>query len=224
MNDTDQSAAADKNLAQGHTIMAFGTPVATYQWPDAEELNQGLREVILAVEAKDGGLKRSNVGAWHSKLDFLAWKNPSVEIFRDRLRKFVLDLTRVTLTGESPPERLNFRAEGWANVLRDGGYNAMHDHPMAHWSGAYYVSGGDPDPEVPLNGRLELFDPRGPITMFRLENAIYEARFLIDPVPGLMVFFPSWLKHMVHPYRGPGERISISYNITVSVPKPPGAG
>jgi len=43
---------------------------------------------------------------------------------------------------------------------------------------------------------------------------------VIDPVPGLMVFFPSWLKHIVHPYRGTGERISISYNVTIREKKP----
>jgi hypothetical protein len=28
-----------------------------------------------------------------------------------------------------------------------------------------------------------------------------------------MVVFPSWLKHMVHPYYGSGERISVAFNV-----------
>jgi hypothetical protein len=38
---------------------------------------------------------------------------------------------------------------------------------------------------------------------------------LVDPLPGLMVMFPGWLKHMVHPFFGSGERISISFNLYV---------
>ena len=51
--------------------------------------------------------------------------------------------------------------------------------------------------------------------MLRLPGSALEGRMVIDPIPGLMVFFPSWLKHQVHPFRGSGERISISYNILV---------
>lgn len=30
-------------------------------------------------------------------------------------------------------------------------------------------------------------------------------RYLVEPMRGLMVMFPSWLKHMVHPFHDPGE-------------------
>jgi hypothetical protein len=53
--------------------------------------------------------------------------------------------------------------------------------------------------------------------MLRLERGIFEGRYLVEPMPGLMVMFPSWLKHMVHPFQGLGERISISFNVTVQI-------
>jgi hypothetical protein len=37
--------------------------------------------------------------------------------------------------------------------------------------------------------------------------------------------FPSWLNHLVHPFRGGGERISIAFNIqTTEVKNPAPAG
>jgi hypothetical protein len=44
---------------------------------------------------------------------------------------------------------------------------------------------------------------------------VLDGRYLIDPAPGLMIVFPSWLKHMVHPYYGTGERISVAFNVEV---------
>ncbi len=204
------------NLAQGRTAMAFGTPVATYEWPDSGDLNAALRALILEKEAASGGLSRSNAGGWHSDLDLLEWDHPAAKGFRERLTGFAKDLTAVTMAAPDPgPVRLGFSMSAWANVSRDGHYNTVHDHPEAHWSGVYYVSCTGLAEGGPHNGKLELLDPRVGINMIRLPGSVLEGRMMIDPIPGLMVFFPSWLKHQVHPYRGTGERISISYNILV---------
>ncbi len=53
--------------------------------------------------------------------------------------------------------------------------------------------------------------------MLNLEQGLFSGRYLVDPLPGLMVMFPSWLKHMVHPFSGNGERISISFNVYVQM-------
>lgn len=207
------SASPEGSIAKGHTAMAFGTPIAAYPWPESEKLNAALREVILKVEAKHGGIKRSNVGGWHSQTDLLNWDHDCVRSLRERIRKMSVDMTAAVVTGAESKRRLSFAVDAWANVSRDGDYNNVHDHPMAIWSGVYYVAAGEADPDIAMNGKLELLDPRPAINMLRLESSIFEGRYLIDPLPGLMVFFPSWLKHFVHPFRGKGERISISFNI-----------
>jgi hypothetical protein len=33
------------------------------------------------------------------------------------------------------------------------------------------------------------------------------------PEPGMLVMFPAFVDHMVHPHRGPDERISLAINI-----------
>ena len=38
---------------------------------------------------------------------------------------------------------------------------------------------------------------------------------LINPQPGLLVMFPSWLQHVVYPFEGAGERRTIAGNLNV---------
>ena len=40
-------------------------------------------------------------------------------------------------------------------------------------------------------------------------------RFDVDPEPGQLVLFPSWLAHRALPYDGVAERIVVSFNARV---------
>ena len=82
------------------------------------------------------------------------------------------------------------------------------------------MSAGEPDKNgSSRNGKLELLDPRVGANMMYIKGTLLESRYIVDPLPGLMVMFPSWLNHLVHPYQGEGERISVAFNIvTTEVP------
>ncbi len=86
---------------------------------------------------------------------------------------------------------------------------------MSTWSGVYYVACGKKDNDDQANGKLELVDPRIGVNMLRTDVQVFDGRYLVDPKPGLMVMFPSWLKHMVHPYFSDDERIAISFNVLI---------
>jgi uncharacterized protein (TIGR02466 family) len=198
-------------LQKEHIALAFATPISTYLWPDSDELNVALKNVILQKEKDEQGVKRSNVGGWHSKQDLFSWPSDCVGTLKDRVIACTSDMIRIVTKPKSP--QLNLQLECWANVARRGNYNAMHDHTAAIWSGVYYVSQGEPDGNDPHNGKLELLDPRVGVNMFGELNTNY----LVDPIPGLMVMFPGWLKHMVRPFSGSGERISIAFNAYANV-------
>jgi hypothetical protein len=85
----------------------------------------------------------------------------------------------------------------------------------------YYVASGEPEADRPHNGKLELLDPRAGINLSHMKESLFAGSYLIDPIPGLMVVFPSWLSHLVHPFFGKGERISVAFNVQTSeVPSP----
>ncbi|MEL7450018.1 MAG: TIGR02466 family protein [Pseudomonadota bacterium] len=197
----------------GKTIVsAFATPVSNYRWPDSEGLNAALADTILELKRGTPGLSKSNVGGWHSGMDFLDSKVDCVRELRTRLHGYVSALCRAV--ARDPSEAADFAMEGWANVLRHGQYNSLHCHPNAAWSGVYYVTGNaEPEDEHPFSGRLELVDPRPGASLSYSERTSLYGRFMVNPIAGQMVVFPGWLQHQVHPYFGPGERISIAFNV-----------
>ena len=207
----------------GHMAMAFGTPIAAYEWPDSEALNDALETVILQKETDSEGMTRSNVSGWHSNVDFFGWDADCVKQVAKRTEQMLISLMRaVTVAPEQGDTRsFKYRLDGWANINRRGAYNTVHNHPNCLWSGVYYVAPGKPDPEPAHNGKLELLDPRAGTNMLFTKGTIFQARYVIDPLPGLMVMFPAWLNHFAHPFFGDGERISIAFNIvTTEIPPP----
>jgi uncharacterized protein (TIGR02466 family) len=99
----------------------------------------------------------------------------------------------------------------WANLLKSGGHHSGHVHPNSIISGTFYV-------EVPNgSGAIRFEDPRSPLMMAappREKDAPDELHpfVSIEPRPGLLLMWESWLRHEVLPGSGKGERLSISFN------------
>ena len=193
--------------------MIFGTPVISQQWSDSEKLNVSLTKLILSEEANNTGVVKSNAGGWHSDTHLLARTDESIVTLKSRIRHMVRELTQAVSVDSDAILDQSFHMEGWATVNRDKAYNRVHTHPHALWSGVYYVASGQMEGDWPENGKLELVDPRAGINQIQLEQTVMTARYVIDPLPGLMIMFPSWLQHFVHPFYGSGERISIAFNV-----------
>lgn len=198
-----------------HMISAFATPIVNYRWQDANRHNAALQSLILELERSAPGVERSNVGGWHSDLGFLERRDDCVVGLRRRLQAFVRALNATVLEENAGRRPEDFTLQGWANVLRRGGYNGPHSHPNAFWSGVYYVTGNETLAGHPFSGKLELVDPRPGASLNYAEQTRLYGRFLLSPTAGQMILFPSWLQHWVHPYHGDGVRISIAFNVTL---------
>jgi len=92
----------------------------------------------------------------------------------------------------------------WANLLKSGGHHSGHIHPHSIISGTFYV-------EAPKgSGDIRFEDPRLPLMMAAPPRA--DAFVSVQPRPGLLLMWESWLRHEVLPGTGTGERLSISFN------------
>ena len=169
-------------------------------------LNDALRAIILKNERKDAGIRASNIGGWHSQPDFLDWDLPEIaslaEEFISAGREFTSTLIPPDAEGDL---EVTFQGGSWANVLREGGYNKIHNHPGALWSGCYYVSLGQPAREPAYSGWIEFQDPR--------PGNIHGGKERVEPKEGMLLLFPGWLNHYVNPVCGQDERISIAFNL-----------
>ncbi|MDH4107213.1 MAG: 2OG-Fe(II) oxygenase family protein [Gammaproteobacteria bacterium] len=209
--------AEQQSGAQGALSMLFGTPFMSWQWPDSDELNRELTGLILEREASDpqGRGIRSNAGGWQSRGNLITWSEPCIQALKERYEAMVFNLLGQIVRKDGSERRFQLLTDAWANVCRRGDYNVVHTHPNAMWSLVYYVSAGEPDPSVRYGGALELLDPRESANYIQVQHTILDARSFIENIPGRMILFPSWVKHMVHPFVGDGVRISIAANVNV---------
>jgi uncharacterized protein (TIGR02466 family) len=103
----------------------------------------------------------------------------------------------------------------WTTICRAGAYHAPHSHPDSAWSGVYYLDGGALSPDRPLSGVLEFLDPRAGVQAVTAPGDPYGELVRVLPEAGLLVIFPSWLYHWVHPYASHTPRIAVSFNVAV---------
>jgi uncharacterized protein (TIGR02466 family) len=99
----------------------------------------------------------------------------------------------------------------WVNVLRPGAGHSGHVHPHSVLSGTLYVA------TPPGSGALKLEDPRLPLMMAappRRGDAdpANQTFVYLQPQPGTLYMWESWLRHEVVPHRGKGSRVSLSFN------------
>ncbi|MCH8072360.1 MAG: 2OG-Fe(II) oxygenase family protein [Proteobacteria bacterium] len=197
--------------------MVFATPLVVHDWPNSESHNAELQHLVLGKAADDAknDITRSNAGGWQSAGNLITWKEPCIETLRQRIEKLVTKLLQELIRDEGRDRSFRLLIDSWANVSRRGDYNVVHTHPNCMWSGVYYVTPGKPDPDVPYGGLLELLDPREAHNYIQIANTVMDARNFYENKPGRMLLWPSWVKHMVHPYVGEGVRISIAFNVNV---------
>ncbi len=191
---------------------AFPTLIGRFQVPDAEVMNQDLQAIILAEEARQSTLGRSNIGGWHSRPDFLDRPEPAVAALANWVSWAVNRM--VDATAGAGTFKGTLSASAWATICRAGAYHAPHSHPDSAWSGVYYVAAGSRHPERPLSGVLEFLDPRAGVEAVSAPGDPYGEPVRVRPESGLLVVFPSWLFHWVHPYAGDTPRIAVSFNTT----------
>ena len=99
----------------------------------------------------------------------------------------------------------------WVNVMEKDAIHAPHIHPHSVISGTYYVA------VPPGSGALRFEDPRLGLMMAappRKQKARLENRLFVEvqPRPGLLLLWESWLRHGVEPNKARGRRISVSFN------------
>lgn len=99
----------------------------------------------------------------------------------------------------------------WVNILKPGAAHSGHIHPHSVISGTVYVA------VPPGSSALKLEDPRLPLMMAappRRPDAPEQAQpfVYLQPEPGTLYMWESWLRHEVPANRAKTPRVSISFN------------
>ena len=172
-----------------------------------EELLRELAHSIRALAADDeAGRRWSKEHRYagytsYASLDDLPRRDPAFADLAKVLTRHASEFARSAAFDLSHKPRLDSL---WANLLKSGGHHSGHIHPHSITSGTLYV-------EVPKgSGPIRFEDPRLPLMMAAPQRA--DAFVTVQPQPGVLLMWESWLRHEVLPGTGRGERLSISFN------------
>ncbi len=102
--------------------------------------------------------------------------------------------------------------EMWYNTYKRGHGQESHIHPGSHISGIYCVEGDDTSAKTAFQSPLADLE----MLQFPFKNAVDTV--LLKAVPGRLILFRSWLRHLVTTHESDNPRTTISLNINL-VPK-----
>lgn len=154
--------------------------------------------------------------------DLLADRTPAIGGFERRLRE-AIDRFIAGLRPDPDDPFLHpgvleavarrYELHVWATRVAEAGNIDTHIHEESWLSGAYYVelppAIRDDDPTHA--GWIEFGRPHGGLPAWP-ESALRRVR----PRVGTLLLFPSYFFHRTLPYRGAGERISISFDLAAN--------
>ena len=193
---------------------------------DLHTLNLSLVKDTLEEKNKDPvGEGHSNLGGWHSKTD-LEKKYQSYSELSSILTKY----------GNLYCQQYGYKdglicTDLWSNINQSGDLNFMHHHGSSALAGVYYpiesIVGDNWNfnysKENPIKagtwdnkngGSLVFQDPSYGIKthLIKDKSSPYNVDFYhLYPTSSVLVLFPTYLLHMVLPYRENKIRVSISF-------------
>jgi uncharacterized protein (TIGR02466 family) len=201
-------------------VMTYGTLILQRRIDAMLSHNAALADLALRLRAEARGTTKSNAGGWHSADNIFEREEPVVAQLAQHVQaalQHVSVVAKQITTG-----RVKFEASlfGWINVNGPGDYNTPHCHPGSTWSGVYYIRTGSEVPDRPNSGRIQFTDPRTRCEVGPTNGLAHSSTIWINPVDSMLLIFPSYLDHFVHPYFGTGERITLAFNSLVQTLTP----
>ena len=194
----------------------FYSPVLVFQISECEALNRQLLAETAAMRAQSPGVTKSNHKGWHSENDFFVRTEPGCTALRNHIMEAVGETTK-RLSSNFDFKSNELQIEGWINVNPTGAFNAPHAHPSFALSGTYYVSIPSHSVSIApnaLSGAFVFLDPRANAAAVSIEGArCFESQVVVRPKAGMLMIFPSYLRHWVYPNEEESERVSIAFNI-----------
>lgn len=205
-------------------------PLGVHRLVRAESLNPLLVRVFSAIRATqlhargeprraffasdDDLIGRVKLAEWDQFVEFLvrSLRDTAAQANRDAWLRERLDL-KVAIEGL------------WFQFSNDGAHHDVHTHGNCSWSGIYVVQVDEPSRRAmhpvfgEANGVTRFYGPSfGALAGAHVDlgNAyLLPPHVDVEPLPGQLLVFPSWLAHQALPYAGESERLVVSFNASI---------
>ena len=180
--------------------------------PGHEQANPALAAVIEQLESANSELTTDYLAD-----NLLTHEHPALQWLKECVNKTAVDY----LQRQGLDYPVDWTLHGWANINRFGDYHDLHNHPHSYLSGTYYVAVPTQKAEAGRRndltpGAISFYDPRPQANMTAIRgDAQISPQYTIHPRPGMILMWPSFLHHLVHPNLARQKRISISFNLVL---------
>ena len=162
-----------------------------------------IKEYVLALNYES--VNKSNLGGWQSpQLTQADIENTPLEV----IVKTILEVFG-QVNNAFPTNSVNVISNMWLNVNKKGNSNCRHTHGRSTWSGTFYIS----TPKDCGNFVAERADNADLVWNMDNKSEFTTVSNQIEPKEGLLIFFPSWMPHLVLPSNSDKPRISLSFNM-----------
>ena len=187
----------------------FPSPVHIFDTDGFDEFKNNLIYYSYKLREEDPkGFNISNRHGWQSRGFDLTDMNDSLHA----------TILQGLSSFPSIKNKTEMKASAWININGPGAYNILHSHPNSHLSGVMWI-------KAPKDCGVISFDnPNGHQTYTEINsyNQEFNDQFFIHhsywlpPIEGRMIIFPSHLQHEVKENNSNEDRISVSFNITLT--------
>ena len=215
-------------MAPDPLLSLWSTPLGLHRFAQAGEINPLLVRVFRSLRATDGSanpegaffasgddlLQRIRLPEWEQLVGFIV----------EGLRQTVVLANQRAWPEAAPGLQIALRGL-WFQIANRGSHHDVHTHGNCSWSGVYCVQVDSAAQRAshPLlgatNGVTRFYGPHfnhlGGAHMDFGNAYLQSAHLDIEPLPGQLVVFPSWLPHQAMPYDGEADRIIVSFNASV---------
>ena len=141
------------------------------------------------------------------------------QIFNDIGKQYVHTILSDKHHFKYDPEKykikINF-VSGWIVNQKENEYNPVHQHSNCDISAVLYLK----VPEFESRGYQGKKELDGKIQFIHStvdHSKLSAGSFIVTPEVGKLLMFPSSLLHTVYPFKGPGERRSLAFNLSYTL-------
>lgn len=186
------------------SITSLDTPPG---WPDLSAYVFDLAAMLKQAHHFQTHPFAQSIRRGSQAANILQLQHPAARALPAALRKPIQNYIDALGAGADPMRARKtaaYKFEGmWSILMRAGGAHIDHVHPHGWISSACYV-------EVPATrtgneGCLQLGEPS--------VNCGLEAERRVEPIPGRLVLFPSYMWHGTVPFSGDGTRLTFAFDV-----------
>lgn len=177
-----------------------------------DQIQKDLVKWVYDYKSQNESVSKSNRGGWQSDAYFIQ-KNKSFAPFFKYVEALLDNYGKIYPMGT----RFNLK-NAWINVNPPGTYNISHTHPQSTISGVWWIKcpkdSGNIVFESPVSHTQQ--DIMEKINPHIAEKNNYFPTYYFEPVEGMVLLFPSDIRHGVEENQSKEDRISIAFNLEFS--------